>query len=107
MVASAWASAGVNGPTTRSVGGADAGDADVAGGAEGLSRLEHALSASTAAATRLTTPIRELTNRVWSSKKLISSNPGFLFCLPALHYTPIASVEAVFFILSIPSDSGG
>src|ERR1039458_3606529 len=53
MVASAWASAGVSGPTTRTVGGADAGDADVAGGAEGLSPLPHALSDRTAAATRL------------------------------------------------------
>ena len=67
MVASAWASAGVSGPTTRSVAGADDGDSDVAGGVGSFSQLVHALSARTAAANRLTTPIREPTNHVWSS----------------------------------------
>lgn len=55
MVESAPASASVSGPTRRSVAGADAGDADVAGGAEGLLPLTHALRVSMAAATKLTT----------------------------------------------------
>ena len=38
IVASAFASSGVNGPTTRSVAGADAGESDVAGGAGRSSR---------------------------------------------------------------------
>ena len=67
MVASASASAGLSGPTTRSVAGAVNGDSVVAGGVGSLSQLVHTLSARTAAATRLTPPIRELANRVWSS----------------------------------------
>ena len=63
IVASASASAGVSGPTTRSVAGADDGDSDVAGGVGSLSQPVHALSARTTAATRLTPPIREPENR--------------------------------------------
>jgi hypothetical protein len=58
MVASACASAGVSGPTTRSVAGADAGDADVAGGGGGMPSPPHAFSPMTAAATRPATPSR-------------------------------------------------
>jgi hypothetical protein len=50
MVASAWASLSDSGPTTRSVGGASAGDADVAGGADGCS-LEHAAASAVATQT--------------------------------------------------------
>jgi hypothetical protein len=53
MVASASASAGVNGPTTRSVGGADAGDSVVAGDAAGMPSREHAPSVRIATATTL------------------------------------------------------
>src|SRR5258706_3804716 len=57
MVASARASSGLRGPTTRSVGGADAGDAYVAGGGGGVLSRVHALSVRPAA-TRLTRPHR-------------------------------------------------
>ena len=45
MVESAWASAGLSGPTRRSVGGAVSGEADVGGGGEGLSWPLHEVSA--------------------------------------------------------------
>src|SRR4029434_5128418 len=56
MVESACASAGLSGPTTRSVGGAVEGEADVGGGGVGLSWPLHAVCVVSASPTNRRTP---------------------------------------------------
>src|SRR5579862_1125925 len=85
MVVSAWASAALSGPTTRSVDGADVGDADVGGGGGGcLSLLVQAPSAKSTAAMKLTTPFFPSSVRKPSAISSLSSlrapNVGHLNC---------------------------